>query len=173
MVLDEGVIMLATCPQATMTTFVWAPVILHGFGGPAAEGAHTAAATIKEQSLDVFLRFLLAQLGHFRALVSHPGFLSKQPDQQMALTYLTTITKEQDPVRREQKLRAYEAQVTADFAKRSRPPRKNAPSPGEAAPATQTPAVIHLPPSTKRRPLTHVQKKQRILRLRALARFLT
>lgn len=114
LVLDKGVIMLATKPAKA--ELGWNPVIMEGFGGPHAEGAHVAVATIpmKEDGLDYFLRFLLAHLIHFRAHSGHPGFWLKD-QHQMALTYLTSITHEKDPVQREQNLRQYADEVRADF----------------------------------------------------------
>ena len=69
---------------------------------------------MKEDGLDYFLRFLLAHLIHFRAHSGHPGFWLKD-QHQMALTYLTSITHEKDPVQREQNLRQYADEVRADF----------------------------------------------------------
>src|SRR5579864_6953688 len=92
-ILDKGVIMLATKPAKT--EIGWGPVIFEGFGGPHAEGAHVAVATmpIKEEGLDFFLRFLLAHLMHFRAHSGHPGFFLQNPPQ-MTLSYLGSITHE-------------------------------------------------------------------------------
>ena len=142
MVLDKGVIMLAGKPP--LPAMDWAPLMLEGFGGEAGEGAHIAVATIatKEGSLDMFLRFLLAQLMHFRPLVGHPGFwVKQQPQPMMELTYLTSLTNERDPTRRAETLRQYEEQVRADFARRPVPPAKE-----PADRREPLPEVIHLPP---------------------------
>ena len=138
LVLDRGIIMLA----GQMTALPgWAPLFFQGFGGTAGEGAHIAAANIgcTEDSLDMFLRFLLGQLIHFRGLVGHPGFKWEKDGVpgQMALTYLTSITTEEDPVLREEKLRKYAKQVRAQFEK--------APASRADAREPETPTVIHLP----------------------------
>ena len=93
----------------------WAPLTLEGFGGVTGEGAHIAACLIPTgvDTLDMFLRFLLAQLIHFRGIVGHPGFMWAKDGQPgtMQLNYLTSITNETDPILREQKLAEYRQQV--------------------------------------------------------------
>jgi hypothetical protein len=117
LVLDKGVISLAT----KMPGMGWAALMMEGFGGRAAEGAPIAASAMPmgEDSLDVFLRFLLAKLIHFRGVTGHPGFdwtkggTAMPP--QVLLSYLTSITNETDPILREKKLREYAEQVQAEF----------------------------------------------------------
>jgi hypothetical protein len=156
MVLDKGVIMLAAKAPKGVSTVPgmegWAPLMLEGFGGPAAEGAHIAvsAIDIKEDSLDMFLRFLLAHLIHFRGLVGHPGFWLNQGQPMMTLSYLTSITHEQDPVLQAEKLRRYEEQVRADFARHPVSPKERPAESREPPPAAEAPAVIHLPPPIDR-----------------------
>ena len=81
MVLDRGVIMLASkLRQQGPLIFGWAPMLMEGFGGSAGEGAHIAVSCAEtKDSLDIFFRFLLADLIHFRGLVGHPGFWTKDP----------------------------------------------------------------------------------------------
>jgi hypothetical protein len=141
LVLNKGVIMLAgKMPKIEG----WAPLVLQGFGGDQAEGAHIAAALIRagDASLDLFLRILLGRLIHFRPMVGHPGFMWHKPDApgEMMLTYLTSITTEKDPMVREKKLRAYADEVRADFG------RSSSPAPADTAPTkTDLPSVIYLP----------------------------
>jgi hypothetical protein len=73
-VLDKGIIMLAA--QVPEFGPSWNPIMMEGFGGNQGEGSHLAVSTTKmeDDSLDMFLRLLLAQLAHFRGLVGHPGF---------------------------------------------------------------------------------------------------
>jgi hypothetical protein len=142
MVLDQGVIMLA----AKMKGYNWGPMIFEGDGGPAGEGAHIAATLIKtgQDSLDMFLRFLLGQLIHFRGMVGHPGFKWVKNDGapgDLALTYVTTLTSEKDPALREQKLKRWAEEVREEFA-RSPPPDATEPA---TARGEGPPAVIILP----------------------------
>jgi len=66
------------------------------------EGSHFAVsyATTGEESLEYFLRLLLANLMLFRSVMDHPGFdFSESPSQGKAhLRYLTSITQETDVV---------------------------------------------------------------------------
>jgi hypothetical protein len=147
LVLDKGIIMLA----GRMPTIPgWAPLLLEGFGGKAGEGAHIAVANIacSEDSLDMFLRFLLGQLIHFRPFVGHPGFewMKDGAPGQMAVTYLTSVTTEQDPVLRAEKLQRYAEEVRAEFGQ----PQASKATPHDAgAPKSEAPAVIHLPDRSK------------------------
>jgi hypothetical protein len=112
LVLDRGVINLLAKPPG----LEWAP--LFGFTARAAppdDGTHIAAAAIElgEDSLDVFLRFLLAQLIHFRSLVPHPGFDWKGIHSNAPLhrIWLATVLAETDPQRRAAKHKEYEKEV--------------------------------------------------------------
>jgi hypothetical protein len=105
-----------------------------------------AMMAIKEDGLDLFLRFILAHLIYFRAFVGHPGFWLK-PQPQMLVKYLTSVTHEQDPVRRAENLRRYEEEVRSDFfpnntaqTAQQQDRTKEVPS------ASEAPDVIHLPP---------------------------
>ena len=106
-----------------------------------------AVATIpmKEDGLDYFLRFLLAYLIHFRTHSGHPGFWLKD-QHQMALTYLTSITHEKDPVQREQNLRRYADEVRADFLRSVAPTDSREETNLKGRTASDTPDdVIYLP----------------------------
>jgi hypothetical protein len=143
LVLDKGVIMLATKPANV--ELGWHPVIMEGFGGPHAEGAHLAVATMpmKEDGLDFFLRFLLAHLVHFRPHSGHPGFLLKD-EHQMTLTYLTSITHENDPVLRDHNLRRYADEVRTEFLKTPVPTEPSDEKNLQGRTASDTPDVIYL-----------------------------
>lgn len=151
--LDKGLIMLAGKIPEGMAVQQgmggWAPLMLEGFGGAHGEGAHIAvsATEIREGGLDLFLRFLLAHLIHFRGLVGHPGFWLKQGQPQMSLTYLTSITHEKDPKKRDEKLRRYAEQVIAEFGSPPVSPSADREPPKSA----EAPAVIILPPSDLQR----------------------
>jgi hypothetical protein len=122
LVLDRAVITLAAKPRG----LDWAPVFATGFGGPHAEGTHivAAASEMGEDSLDAFLRFLLAQLIHFRPLVAHPGFdwNAIHSNARLHLHYIGSVTHETDPQRRDAKLKEYAAEVTEDFKSSPMPP---------------------------------------------------
>ncbi len=111
LVLDQTVLTLAAKPRG----HDWAACFFEGAGGPGAEGSHLAVGALQlgEASLDGFLRMLLTQLIFFRGMVDHPGFGA--PGQQMKLWYLTSLTTETDPGRREQKLRQYREEVVEEF----------------------------------------------------------
>jgi hypothetical protein len=142
MLLDRGVIMLAAKPSGG--TLGWAPAMLEGFGGAAGEGAHIAVSAAETtDSLDVFFRFLLSHLIFFRGLVGHPGFWTKDPQPMMKLTYVMSVTQEQDPTLRAEKLERYKQQVIAEF--QSTTPQAPIAS-TESRPAADAPDVIHLPP---------------------------
>ncbi len=82
------------------------------------EGVHTAAAATEmgEDSLDAFLRYLLAHLVHFRQQVAHPGFNWSPPHLTgLFLQYIGSFTNETDPQRRAAKLEEYAAEVIEDF----------------------------------------------------------
>ena len=145
MILDRGVIMLAARQQGPLI-FGWAPMMMEGLGGSAGEGAHIAVSCAEtKDSLDIFFRFLLADLIHFRGLVGHPGFWTKDPQPMMKLSYLTSITNETDPNVRAEKLRKYREEVIAEFAQN--PISPGSPPPNAAAVSeNSTPDVIYMPP---------------------------
>ena len=113
LILDQAVITLATKHPSVDH---WAPSMLEGVG-PTAEGVHLAIGRqlLGELSLDGFLRFVLAQLTFFRAIVDHPGFKVIETGQMM-VTYVTSFTFEQDAAKREEKLRMYREQVEREFS---------------------------------------------------------
>jgi hypothetical protein len=118
LILDRGIMTLAARPPG----LDWHPALLEGLGGPSAEGSHigVCASEMGEDSLDAFLRLLLAQLIFFRPMVAHPGFnwMEMQPQPQMLLQYIGSVTHETDPQRRATKLKEYEAAVMADLNSR-------------------------------------------------------
>ena len=146
-ILDKGIMMLAGKPQ---TVSEWAPLTLQGFGGAAGEGAHIASCLVQtgDDTLDMFLRFLLPQLIHFRGMVGHPGFMWVKDGQpgMMHLTYLTSVTNETDPALRAQKLQEYRREVEAQFA--ASPLPKSQKQRGRDSTA-EPPEVIHLPPPSE------------------------
>lgn len=147
MILDRGVIMLATkVRQQGPQILGWAPAILEGFGGEAGEGAHIAVSWAESiDSLDIFFRFLLADLIHFRGHVGHPGFWTKGPQPAMKLSYVMSITLETDPNLKREKLRKYKEEVIAEFAQNPAP-ATSPPSSSATANASSAPDVIYLPP---------------------------
>jgi hypothetical protein len=99
-----------------------------------------------EDNLDMFLRFLLAPLIHFRGMVGHPGFMWVKDDGQpedMQLAYLTSITHEKNPTLREQKLQEYAKQVQDEFDSYVASHKSQKQRGRESK--VQTPEVIHLP----------------------------
>jgi hypothetical protein len=124
-VLDRGLITLAGKPRG----YEWAPMFMEGFGGPATEGAHLGVCSheLGENSLDAFLRLLLAQLIHFRAMSSHPGFnwANMLPGGQMMVEYVGSITHATDPKIREMNLKKYTEEAVEDFKKKATPAQTN------------------------------------------------
>jgi hypothetical protein len=120
-VLDRGLLQWSTKVRGFSDN--WNASILHGIGGPASEGTHIAlgAVDLGYDTLDRFLRILLAHLSHFRGMVDHPGFDwgATKSGGQVRLQYLTSICHETDPGKREDKLRAYAAEVVAEFQGRN------------------------------------------------------
>ena len=116
-VLDRGTI---TFSAKMPTSPHWSPIVLYGLGGDAAEGVHLAlgAQELGDNTLDAFLRMLIAHLASFRNSVDPSGRLWRTPGgkQLVALTYLRSITMERDPVRREEKLRRYADEAAREFA---------------------------------------------------------
>ena len=110
--LDKAVFSLAANIPGTRE---WATASIEGLGGAAGEGGHLAVsyATTAEESLDYFLRLLLANLMIFRSVLDHPGFdFRSSPSQgKVHLRYLTSITQETDPQKAEQKLKEYARQA--------------------------------------------------------------
>jgi hypothetical protein len=121
LVLDRGLITLGTKPRG----LPWTNTIVEGLGGPATEGAHVGvvAQEFGNDSLDVFLRFMLTHLIHFRPFVGLPGFdWTKTEAKGMgSIEYLTSITHETDPKKREENLQKYAAEAAKDFMASGRP----------------------------------------------------
>lgn len=113
LVLDKGIIALAGTAPGMQG---WGISILEEVPENA-EGAHLGVAVrdLGLGSLDAFLRFILMHLSYFHGRVDHPGFWNKDKDQPMKVTYITSFTMERDPVRREERLRAYAEQVRKEF----------------------------------------------------------
>jgi hypothetical protein len=152
LVLDKGVITLSA--QVPEFGASWSPLTYQGAGGGYGEGSHIAvgATPMKDDSLDMFLRLLLAQLMHFRGLMAHPGFNWAQQGVTVAsfMTYVTSVTHEKDPVVRHAKLQQYAAQIRKEFGATPAPDTSGGgEAPREAPPAADTPSVIPLPPPTK------------------------
>jgi len=122
-VLDKGLIMLSAKVNEQLG---WNPLVIEEIPeGPQAEGMHVAVSVSEfgKNSLDSFLRFLLAHLAFFHERIEHPGFDWKRTNStgQVMLRYLTTITDEKDPTLRELKLKQYAEQVRKEFASKSTP----------------------------------------------------
>jgi hypothetical protein len=118
-VLDKGLIMLSANINEQPG---WNPLVVEEMPeGPHAEGMHIAVSISKfgQDSLDSFLRFLLAHLSFFHQRMEHPGFNWEKTASkgQAILRYLTTITNEKDPQLRELKLKQYAEVVQKQFAK--------------------------------------------------------
>jgi hypothetical protein len=116
-VLDVGAVTLVSEPPGTST---WAPALIEGPGGRASEGMHIGVGhqALGADSVDFFFRILLMHLSYFRGIVDHPGFSFQNlaSGGQALISYLTTITYEKDPKRREERLRKYRERVKAEFA---------------------------------------------------------
>ncbi|MDZ5650335.1 DUF6602 domain-containing protein [Nitrospirillum sp. BR 11828] len=116
MILDKGVITLAGKIDNIQP---WTTLMLQGFGGPKSEGTHIAASAVDagENSLDMLFRYILVHLMHFRAMTGHPGFDWKKDNKefQMAISYITSITHENEPARRNEILRQYQEKAIADL----------------------------------------------------------
>lgn len=117
-ILDKGILTLSAKLKGIEG---WSPVIWEGEGGVNAEGSHIAIsqADYAEFSLDAFLRLLLAHLIFYRDRVDHPGFnWSTFPGGgQQKLTYLTSVTLEKDPTKKENILLKYTEEVKKEFSR--------------------------------------------------------
>lgn len=116
LLLDQAVITLA-CKVRGIPQ--WGPAFFEGIGGPAAEGSHIAASLSPtgEDSLDFFLRLLISHLSFFRHITDHPGFdwsRSKSGGLNL-MQYITSITLETDPDKRNKRLKAYKEQARREF----------------------------------------------------------
>ncbi len=107
-VLDKGMIILCACVPGHEG---WSPTYWSGIGGPQAEGVHIGIGThpLKEDTLDGFLRMLIAYLTFFRPIVSHPGFSWEHTASKGVgvIHYLTSITTVLDPEERKARLARY------------------------------------------------------------------
>jgi len=116
-VLDRGALGLVTRLHNGTS---WTPMLaMEGLGGPQTEGNHLGVGCYEmgEYSLDYFLRVILGQLNLFRWITPHPGFALGKGDSSAKgrVEYLTSITHEKDPDRREAKLKKYREEVVAEF----------------------------------------------------------
>lgn len=115
-VLDVGILSLVVYKPSQSG---WAPLLLERMQGPPIEGSHigVAAAPHGAATLDVFLRMLLTHLNQFRGMVDHPGFpWPTLIDMEPRISYLTSVSHEEDPVERERKQALYRQQAIAIFA---------------------------------------------------------
>lgn len=122
-VLDKGIITtVAQVPGEAN----WGIAFLEGLGGPKAEGAHIGVGIhqLGTATLDVYFRLLLAHLTLFRSMVDHPGFERSKhlPRGMIKVNYLTSVTNEKDPAKREEKLKEYAARLQEEFSKAPVPP---------------------------------------------------
>jgi len=115
-ILDKGMICLLAKPRGVEG---WAPSLIYGLGGNMGEGSHIAVGSqeLKKETLDAFLRTLLAHLQFFRGIIDHPGFnwSTTESGVPARLTYFASITFETDPVKRKQKLEEYKQEVKSEF----------------------------------------------------------
>ena len=122
-ILDRGVITL-TAKMRGMSDWV-TMLVMEGAGGSQGEGSHIGISCheIGDQTLDYFLRLLITALSNFRQWVYNPGFeWNKTPSEgQAMIRYLTSITMEKDPEKRDLILRKYQEQVELEFSKRPKP----------------------------------------------------
>lgn len=106
-VLNKGIVCLAVCPPG-MRKF--APVFFEG-AGPTSEGSHLAAFCylLGEDSLDAFLRFLLAKCDIYPIYSGHPGFDWKQSigGGVVMSKYLFPLTFERNAQKRENIMKRY------------------------------------------------------------------
>jgi hypothetical protein len=104
-VLDKGVLSMMCQPPDTKG---WGLAYFEGFGGAAAEGSHIGIGILPvgTDAIDYFFRILLSHLMFFRTIVPHPGFKLEDLGK-IAVRYLTSLTAENDPVRRDRLLRLY------------------------------------------------------------------
>jgi hypothetical protein len=117
-VLDKGIVSTA----ASVPGFPgWGVIFLEGFGGGRGEGVHIGLGIqhLGAAALDAYFRLLLVHLTLFRGIVDHPGFnwSGHLPKGMMEIRYLTSITNEKDPEKREKKLKEYADQVREEFSK--------------------------------------------------------
>jgi uncharacterized protein DUF6602 len=109
--LDKGMLTLGTHPPRSggWTAAVW-------YGTPPIEGFHiaTAAFDLGVDTIDAFVRALLMHLQFFRHMVDHPGFnwSSESTGRKVRTSYLTSVTNESDPVKREAMLAIYREEAS-------------------------------------------------------------
>jgi hypothetical protein len=107
-VLDQGIIGLAARIRGVPG---WNPIFWEGSGGTATEGTHLCAGLQKLglDTLDGFIRYLLAKLTLYPPMAGHPGFdwAKTESRGEAMLQYLFSITAENDPGLRERRLKSY------------------------------------------------------------------
>jgi hypothetical protein len=118
MVLDKGIISLAGKAAGTS----WSPMMTDGGSGP--EGSHVGTGISKYglDSLDALFRLLLTHLVFFRQSVDHPGFKVGAGRQPLVVRYLTSVTREKNPRKRDEKLRRYKEEAAKELSNHPVPP---------------------------------------------------
>lgn len=119
-ILDVGSVSMFVRPRG----FPWGRYIHEKVSRPEiSEGLAFALGidTLAEDSLDSFLREVLARVALFWAVVDHPGFdwSSSHPDYKTKLQFLATICHEMDPEKRRLLEKQYEAEIREEFARMS------------------------------------------------------
>ena len=117
-VLDKGVVTLAAKMRGMKE---WATLLsMEGTGGAQGEGSHIGISCheVGDQTLDYFLRLLITALANFRQWVFQPGFAwDETPSKgQVSIRYLTSITLEKDPIKREKRFKEYQDEVEKEFS---------------------------------------------------------
>jgi len=105
-VLDKMMLSLASDPLGKGQ---WGPLILYQL--PPLEGVHVAIGTVElgVGVLDAFVTMLITHLQYFRHSIDHPGFnwSTEKSGKQVMVHYVTSITHETDPQKRQLLLAIY------------------------------------------------------------------
>jgi len=105
-ILDKGMMSLGVDPSKTGE---WGATIL--YATPPVEGLHiaTTAMELGSETLNSFILLLLKHLQYFRHMVDHPGFnwSTERTGKKIRISYLTSVTGETDPNKREDILAQY------------------------------------------------------------------
>jgi hypothetical protein len=116
-ILDIGSVNMMVRPRG----FQWGRYMHETAGRPEiSEGFAFALGmdALAEDSLDSFLREVLARVALFWSVVDHPGFdwSTSNPDHRTKLQFLATICHETNPNKRSQLEKQYEAEIREEFA---------------------------------------------------------